>query len=224
MNAHTRTLKPLGMPKGMDPREWRQSVEKRLNDLLDGAMSLITALDLMEADCDLEDGADDEPSLGWTLAGRLGETCDLEQDTSDDEPDSEGEPMLGAAERHPTSRESPWGRSGELTVSHYGNNSQDDWAGQRATAPSQDECEAENEHGGDVLDERHDCGDDDEHELGWTEHVDQRKAGIVAQNTWNHPEGEPLLGWCENHGKGVMFGEPADDREGDDEREQPDFY
>ncbi|WP_095199877.1 hypothetical protein [Mesorhizobium carmichaelinearum] len=43
-----RKLKPLGMPKGMNPREWRQSVEKRLNDLLDRAMSLITALDMME--------------------------------------------------------------------------------------------------------------------------------------------------------------------------------
>ena len=65
MNAHTPILKPYGMPKGMDPREWRQSVEKRLNDLLDRAMSLITALDLMEADVDLEDGADGEPWLGW---------------------------------------------------------------------------------------------------------------------------------------------------------------
>ena len=59
MNAHTPILKPYGMPSGMDPREWRQSVEKRLNDLLDRVMSLITALDLME------DLADDEPWLGW---------------------------------------------------------------------------------------------------------------------------------------------------------------
>lgn len=57
-----RVLQPYGMPKGMNPRQWRQSVEKRLNDLLDRAMSLITALDLMEADCDLEDTADDEDS------------------------------------------------------------------------------------------------------------------------------------------------------------------
>lgn len=32
---------------------------------------------------------------------------------------------MGAIERHPTSRESPWGRSGELTVAHYGGNSQE---------------------------------------------------------------------------------------------------
>ncbi|OWK20759.1 hypothetical protein AJ88_26310 [Mesorhizobium amorphae CCBAU 01583] len=68
----------------MDPREWRQSVEKRLNDLLDRAMSLITALDLMEADCDLEDTADDEPSLGCL--------DDLEQDNCDDEDGGDTEP------------------------------------------------------------------------------------------------------------------------------------
>jgi hypothetical protein len=81
----------------MDPREWRQSVEKRLNDLLDRAMSLITALDLMEVDCDLEDTAGDEPSLGWGhrggqsfLSGTTpnlppGDTTDLELDNCDDE-------------------------------------------------------------------------------------------------------------------------------------------
>lgn len=78
---------------------------------------------------------------------------------------------------------------------HYGSNSQEHWAGDRATAPSQDECEAENEHGGDVLDEPHDGRDDDEYELGWTEHIDQRLAGKVEEGTWNHPEGEPDMGW-----------------------------
>jgi hypothetical protein len=84
MNVHTRTLKPLGMPKGMDPREWRQSVQKRLNDLLDRAMSLITALDMMEVDCDLEETADDEPSLGCL--------DDLEQDNCDFEEGGDAEP------------------------------------------------------------------------------------------------------------------------------------
>ncbi|TPN57579.1 hypothetical protein FJ976_02775 [Mesorhizobium sp. B1-1-9] len=89
MNTHVRTLKPLGMPKGMDPREWRQSVETRLNDLLDRAMSLITALDCMEADCDLEDTADDEPSL----------LCldDLELDNCDDEDSHDAEPCPDVA-------------------------------------------------------------------------------------------------------------------------------
>jgi hypothetical protein len=85
MTAHIRTLQPLGMPKGMDPRQWRQSIQKRLNDHLDRAMSLITALDLMEADCDLEDTADDEPSLGWVDRGQPGNTLDLELDNCDGE-------------------------------------------------------------------------------------------------------------------------------------------
>lgn len=104
MNAHVRILKPYGMPKGMDPREWRQSVQKRLNDLLDRAMSLITALDLMEADCDLEETADDEPSLGWGHRGGQsflsstapnvppGDVLDLELDNCDDEDSHDAEP------------------------------------------------------------------------------------------------------------------------------------
>ena len=60
-------------------------------------MSLITALDLMEADyCDDEETADDEPSLGWTERGGQsyyftapnpcqGAIDDLELDTCDDE-------------------------------------------------------------------------------------------------------------------------------------------
>ncbi|WP_143748345.1 hypothetical protein [Mesorhizobium carmichaelinearum] len=93
----------------MDPRQWRQSVEKRLNELLDSAMSLITALDLMEVDCDLEDTADDEPSLGWcergpqTVAafhdGRGSPYDDRELDNADDEDDGTEEPTLGAPNR-----------------------------------------------------------------------------------------------------------------------------
>ncbi|RWN05733.1 hypothetical protein [Mesorhizobium sp.] len=83
MNAVVRSLKPLGCPKGIDPRTWRQAIEKQLNDLFDRATALITALDIMDADsADLEDGADDEPSLGWTLRGGMGgmgDTLDLEQ-------------------------------------------------------------------------------------------------------------------------------------------------
>jgi hypothetical protein len=45
-------LQPYGMPKRMNPRTWRFSIDWRLSDLLDRAMSLITALDVMEVDCD----------------------------------------------------------------------------------------------------------------------------------------------------------------------------
>lgn len=104
MTTITPILHPLGMPRGMDPRTWRQEVEKRLNDLLDRAMSLITALDLMEADCDLEDSADDEPSLGWGHRGGKSfltgtapniapcDTIDLELDNCDDEEGGDAEP------------------------------------------------------------------------------------------------------------------------------------
>ncbi|UVK55090.1 hypothetical protein DBIPINDM_001580 [Mesorhizobium sp. AR02] len=92
-------MKPLGMPKGMDPRQWRQSVEKRLNDLLDRAMSLITALDVMEAESmDLEEVGDDEPSIGWTArgpqAGGLNDDCELDDADREDSGD-EHEPSLG---------------------------------------------------------------------------------------------------------------------------------
>lgn len=93
MTAHIRMLKPYGMPQGTDPRQWRQSVEKRLNDLLDRAMSLITALDCMEADCDLEETADDEPSL-LCLDDREQDNCD-DEDSHDAEPDQcDGESVM----------------------------------------------------------------------------------------------------------------------------------
>ncbi|OBQ96036.1 hypothetical protein [Mesorhizobium sp. AA23] len=95
MNAIVR-LTPFGCPAGVDPRTWRQAIEAQLNDLLDRAMSLITALDLMEADReDLEDGADDEPYLG----GWSGYNDDREADTSDHEDDGTAEPSLGALNR-----------------------------------------------------------------------------------------------------------------------------
>jgi len=53
---------------------------------------LIELLDAVDGDCDLEDGGDDEPSLGSTpLRGEY----DLELDTSDDEPSGDEEPELG---------------------------------------------------------------------------------------------------------------------------------
>jgi len=79
----------------VDPRTWRQAIEKRLNELLDQSFALITALDLMEADCDLEQGRDEEESLGW--AGRAftyQNTGEREADSADDEP------WLGSLDRN----------------------------------------------------------------------------------------------------------------------------
>ncbi|AZO75034.1 MAG: hypothetical protein E5V92_01890 [Mesorhizobium sp.] len=70
MNAVITSLQPFGIPDGLDPREWRIAVQRRVDELLDQSMALITALDIMEADSeDLEDGADAEPWLGWTDRG-----------------------------------------------------------------------------------------------------------------------------------------------------------
>ncbi|MGX5846917.1 hypothetical protein ACWGTO_07545 [Mesorhizobium sp. PL10] len=116
MNAPVGSLKPFGIPEGIDPRTWRRAIEKELNALFDKATALITALDVMEADCDLEDGADSEPWLGWTdrgpqtmspvfSDGRGSPHDDREQDNSDYEDDGTLEPSLGAPERHPWSRD-----------------------------------------------------------------------------------------------------------------------
>lgn len=88
--ANLARLVPFGIPAGTDPRTWRQAVEAQVNDLLDRAMSLITALDLMEAD------ADHEPWLGF---GAINPSCSQvgwaagdsrEDDGSDWEPDDSG--------------------------------------------------------------------------------------------------------------------------------------
>ena len=87
MNRNILSLMPVGMPRGVDPRTWRQTVEKRINELLDQSLALITALDVMEADCDLEDDAGGEPWLGWTDRGPTAAGCD----TDDRELDCEDE-------------------------------------------------------------------------------------------------------------------------------------
>ena len=93
MIGNVPSLAPVGIPKGIDPRTWRQTVEKRINELLDQSFALITALDMMEVDCDLEDSGDDEHSLGWTERGpsAFGESTDRERDDSDDEEGCEDE-------------------------------------------------------------------------------------------------------------------------------------
>ena len=72
---------------------WRQTVEKRINELLDQSLVLITALDMMEVDPDFEPDGDDEHSLGWTERGpsAFGESTDRERDDSDDEEGCEDE-------------------------------------------------------------------------------------------------------------------------------------
>lgn len=63
----TPMLTPYGMPAGVKPHIWRQSVEARIQGLLDAADRLIDALDRMDPDPDLEPDNDDEPGT-WPQA------------------------------------------------------------------------------------------------------------------------------------------------------------
>jgi hypothetical protein len=128
----------------------RSELERRIEEM-------IALLDLLDDDADIEDGHDDEPTLGA-------------------ENDHEG-------------------RSQEI------------WA----QASRLDECEAEDEHGGDIQDERHDGEGDEEPELGRLECMDQRQA-YSGHGTLGVLDGEPDLGWI-GHGTGWAEGEPVHNRE-----------
>lgn len=152
---------------------------------------LIDLLDAYEGDCDLEqngdefdasypeggrrlaaahleddeDGGDSEPWLGWPNAGQRPTEAmmddDREEDNSDCEDNGDAEPLLGAPERHPLP-------SGFAYGDDPARHTQERWS-----QGYNDECEEENEHGGDVQDEPHDERDDDEPSLGWTSSLDQ---------------------------------------------------
>ena len=97
------SLTPVGIPKLVDPRTWRQAIEKRLNEVLDQSLALITALDVMEANCDMEHADDGEPWLGWPDRGpsqlvRDVPRDDREADDSDWEDGGDKEPSLGATD------------------------------------------------------------------------------------------------------------------------------
>ena len=85
MIGNVPSLAPVGIPKGVDPRTWRQAIEKKLNDLLDQSLALITALDMMEVEPDSEDNGDAEEWLGWNDRGQCGVNTDRELDEADDE-------------------------------------------------------------------------------------------------------------------------------------------
>ena len=122
---------------------------------------VIATLDAVDGDADLEEGGDDEPSLGW-IDGRpqfCGDNGDLELDNADDEP------SLASPERHPTS---PYPGSYGRYVARGPQDNQKRWADG-----------GKNDHEADITDELHDGdGEDleaepDEPILGATEEVDQ---------------------------------------------------
>lgn len=124
---------PTGCPEGIEPRLWREAVSRRVETHLALATALIALLDGQDGDCDLEDNADHEPSLG---GGDFRGEVDLELDNCDDEDGDPAEPSLGAIEpmtfhvapfgwmgerngyeeRFASGHQLDWGRSGRLDL------------------------------------------------------------------------------------------------------------
>lgn len=107
------------------------------------------------------------------------------------EPDPDLEPWLGAGDdrEDDTSDDEPtMGSSND----HHGGGSQANWASGMFLA---DECEEENEHGGDIQDEPHDASDEgnDEPTLGWS---NQSGQGHRREEGW--APGDPND--CSYHG------------------------
>ena len=157
--------------------ELTPAMRKQIEATIEHLLSVLDHFDgdeNLEEDDPAEEGGDDEPSLGWTDmqarferygAGDLHHYWlgyDRELDAADDEDGGDSEPTLGAPERHPASWEfAPFGvicrEPGPIR--HVREKSQEQWAdGLRGDH----EREEENEHGGDILDEPHDGGEDDE--------------------------------------------------------------
>jgi hypothetical protein len=95
MISNIPSIAPVGLPKGVDPRIWRQAIEKRLNEVLDQSLALITALDMMEVDPDFEENGDDEPWLGWAANGPRedptgGDGRELDDTDAEEECEDEG--------------------------------------------------------------------------------------------------------------------------------------
>lgn len=155
------TLSELPLVAGAMPAQLLRQVRRRHKALQrlrklrqqarDEIERLIQFLDDSDLDPDLEADGADEPSLGFQecFPGRGGGTYstepDLEVDDSDDEPDVDDEPSLGAC--------------GVIDQSLWGK-----------TAPSlQRETDLEDEHDGGEPENEHGDGDPDaEPSLGWT--------------------------------------------------------
>ena len=173
------------------------SVDRTSRKSLAGSIeALIDLLDDLSPDCDLEDGADLEPSLGWPEISPLGNPSsggswdDREGPEDDREPDVDTEP-------NGDERDASWAVGGGKGA-HW--------------------CE-DTEDGGDL---EHNLGwreagsltgdlacfgdgDDVEPSLGWTNHIDQRLSMIETENDWH-----------------VMDGE--EDPDDEDEREEPSHW
>lgn len=132
--ASLASLVPMGCPKGVPPHEWRRAIAARIEALADQMNALVSVLDWMDGDSDLEE-AGDELDVSWPEGFRPFDTS-LSEDAEDDdtdEDDGDKEPTLGSVGYK------PW-------------DSQAFWA---SGVAGDHEREEENEHGGDILDVGH---------------------------------------------------------------------
>lgn len=150
----TALLAVLGLPRlvtpdfvALDPAAIGEAIE-----------AAVATLDALDGDADLEDGADDEPSLGW-IDGRpqyCGDYQDREHDTAD------AEPSLASPERHPRVPDFAWG---PIYTARGGEEGQLRWA-----EGAHHDGEAVNEDGDDLDAGEHDTADQESY-LGWPEDV-----------------------------------------------------
>ena len=176
----TALLAALGLPRLMRPG-FVPLDPAATGDALDTAIATLDALDAPGVD--LEDDGTAEPWLGW-IDGRP-----VLSDSQDDrEAEDDDEPILGAPERHPSCYQ---------FALCDATSSQEHWADGSAL---NDEAEAVNEDGGDILDEG-------EETLGWAANLGQLALGQTTA------DGDATA--LERHGRGFVRSGP-DDAEDDD--------
>jgi len=158
---------------------------RHMRQALEGAIAhgiaLLDALDA--AGVDLEDEGEAEPLLGW-IDGKP----TLSDSHDDREAEDDDEPILGAPERHPSCYQ---------FALCDATSSQEHWAD---GSTRNDEAEAVNEDGGDIL-------DDGEETLGWAANIGQLALGQTTA------DGDATA--LERHGRGFLRSGPEDAEDDD---------
>lgn len=176
MAAHINTTTALDEP--------RRALEARIEEM-------ITLLDMIDGDPDLEDGhdaepdSDGEPTLGWGAHGRQTQLAAFGPAAGEDgelEEDDPGEPSLASPERHPNT----YGFGYGFGVTLSGN--QLHWA-DGAHSGGKDDCEEENEHGGDISDEPQEDDSDREPSLASPENPEGDQTEWAKGESWDSREG-----------------------------------
>ncbi len=178
----TALLAALGLPRLIEPG-FVPLDPAAIGDALDHAIATLDGLDAPGAD--LKDDGMAEPSLGWIDGKPV-----LSDSHNDREAEDDDEPILGAPERHPSCYQ---------FALCDATSSQEHWADGSAL---NDEAEAVNEDGGDILDEG-------EETLGWAANVGQLALGQTTA------DGDETA--LERHGRGFLRSGPEDAEDDDPE-------